>query len=258
MSENDVVEYYAKRSFSYDGQKERTWQSPTGFQKDLIEEIIKQCSETEGPIIEFGVGTGRVASAVIERLGKTVVGMDVSSDMLNIAKRKAAEKGYADKLILLKGSMDRVPFVNSTFGFGMVISAFHYLPKQDKAAAELKRVLRKGAKLIVGDLIVHEKDSSSFFDKLEKATVPVHNTYHSLEERRSLFVKAGFTHIRDFTFSYNKKFESIIADKAAYFAEEQKKKFNSMIENAPSNIKNIYKIGDEEMCLYYGLSVFQV
>lgn len=257
MAEYDVAGYYAKRAANYDHQKERTWQSPSGFQKDLLDRIVKECSATNGTVIDFGVGTGRVAFSIIEQLGRNVVGVDISAEMLGIAKRKAVEKGHQDRLILLEGSMEKLPFIDGTFGCGMAISAFHYLKKENETAKEFKRVLKKGARLIIGDLVVHDKDSLSFFDKLEKAAVPVHNKYHKLAERRLIFEKAGFTHLSDVKFSYKKSFENIIADKAAYFSEEHKKKFEKMVESAPDEIRKIYKIEPESMNLYYGISVFE-
>ena len=46
-------------------------------------------SESGGPVLELGVGTGRVAVPTVE-LGIDVVGVDNSEAMLSVASRKAA------------------------------------------------------------------------------------------------------------------------------------------------------------------------
>jgi SAM-dependent methyltransferase len=46
--------------------------------------------ETEGPIVELMVGSGRVAVEVVRETGKPVLGIDSSSAMLAIARERAA------------------------------------------------------------------------------------------------------------------------------------------------------------------------
>jgi ubiquinone/menaquinone biosynthesis C-methylase UbiE len=253
-----VVDYYAKRAENYDREKSRTWKSETGFRKDLLDEIVKNCKKTKGSIIELGVGTGRVASVLIQQLGRTVVGVDISSDMLRIAKKKAKQDGYSDKLILVEGSMEKLPFDDGTFGCGLVISAFHYITREEEAISEFRRVLKVGARFIIGDLIVDERDSTGFFNRLERAASPAHHLYHALKERESLFKKGGFRHVSDRIFSYEKKLDDIVEDKAAYFSEKQVQKFMKVAESAPEDIKRIYNMDPEKMTLYYAVSVFGV
>jgi ubiquinone/menaquinone biosynthesis C-methylase UbiE len=255
----EVVGYYAKRAKSYDKQKSRTWQSATGFQKDVLDEIVKHCSQNTGNVIELGVGTGRVASVIIQKFGRVVVGVDVSPEMLRLAKVKAEEGGYVDRIILMQGNIENLPFVDGVFGCGLVISAYHYIVKDKEAALEFHRIMRVGGRFIIGDLIVDDRDSQGFFDALEKAASPVHHRFHKLKERRELFEGAGFKHVSDVIFSYKKEFEDIVQDKAAYFSDTNATvKFKEMLKNAPTEIKELYQIGRDDMILYYGVSVFEV
>lgn len=252
-----VVDYYAKRAENYDKEKIRTWQSESGFRKELLDEIVKNCKKTKGPIIELGVGTGRVASVLIQRLGRAVAGIDISLDMLRIAKKKAMQGGYSDKLILVEGSMEKLPFNEDVFGCGLVISAFHYITREEEAVSEFRRVLKVGARFIIGDLVVDRRDSADFFNRLEKAASPAHHVYHMLKERELLFKKGGFRHISDRVFSYEKRFEDILRDKAAYFSEKQVHKFMKFVESAPDDMKRIYNMDSEKMTLHYAVSVFE-
>lgn len=49
--------------------------------------------EADGPIVELAVGNGRVAIPAAEETGKTVVGIDLSPAMLDLARHNAAEAG---------------------------------------------------------------------------------------------------------------------------------------------------------------------
>jgi SAM-dependent methyltransferase len=47
----------------------------------------------DGPVVELAVGNGRVAIPVARAIGRTVVGLDLSPAMLDLARRGAAEAG---------------------------------------------------------------------------------------------------------------------------------------------------------------------
>jgi SAM-dependent methyltransferase len=59
----------------------------------MIEDVayyVALARETEGPIVELMVGSGRVAVEVVRDTGKPVLGIDSSSAMLAIARERAA------------------------------------------------------------------------------------------------------------------------------------------------------------------------
>ena len=66
------------------------WSAPmtedVAFYVDLAREV-------DGPIVELAVGTGRVAIPVAAATGQRVIGIDVSSSMLEIAREQAAAAG---------------------------------------------------------------------------------------------------------------------------------------------------------------------
>jgi len=49
--------------------------------------------EADGPIVELAVGNGRVAIPVVRETGRTVVGIDLSPAMLELARHNASEAG---------------------------------------------------------------------------------------------------------------------------------------------------------------------
>src|SRR2546423_122868 len=77
------------------------WAEP---QKDDIEFYVKRATSVRGPVVDLGVGTGRVAIP-IARAGQDVIGVDTSGAMLTEGARKAAEQGVADKIRFVEGDM---------------------------------------------------------------------------------------------------------------------------------------------------------
>jgi SAM-dependent methyltransferase len=59
--------------------------------------------EADGPIVELGVGTGRVAIPVAREIGGTILGIDSSAAMLDLGRRAADEAGV--DLDLREGDM---------------------------------------------------------------------------------------------------------------------------------------------------------
>lgn len=54
-----------------------------------------------GPVVELGVGTGRIAIEAARR-GKSVVGVDSSAEMLRLCQERAEAAGVADRLTLIQ------------------------------------------------------------------------------------------------------------------------------------------------------------
>jgi SAM-dependent methyltransferase len=55
-----------------------------------IAHYVSLAREAEGPIVELAVGSGRVAIEVVRETGKSVLGIDSSKAMLEIARERAA------------------------------------------------------------------------------------------------------------------------------------------------------------------------
>lgn len=91
----------------------------------------------EGPILELGCGTGRVLLALAEA-GFDVVGLDVSSAMIEIALAKAQALGVNDRVRLVQGDMRQFEL---ECRFGLIYSAinsFMHLETQADQLAALR------------------------------------------------------------------------------------------------------------------------
>jgi hypothetical protein len=89
----------------------------------VIEDIsfyVDEAVASGGPVLELGVGTGRIAIPTAAA-GVHVIGVDSSAGMLEVCEQRAREAGVADRIDLRLGDLrrppvdDRVPLVTCPF-----------------------------------------------------------------------------------------------------------------------------------------------
>ncbi|MEJ5255448.1 MAG: class I SAM-dependent methyltransferase [Acidimicrobiales bacterium] len=108
-----------------------------------------------GPVLELGVGTGRLALAMAAR-GVWVTGLDASAAML--AKLRA--KPLSDQVRCVRADMAQLPFTARSFA--VVLVAFNTLfnlpdaPAQRRCLADARRVVRDGGLLVVETIVFPE------------------------------------------------------------------------------------------------------
>ena len=99
---------------------------------------VELAAAAQGPVVELAVGTGRVAIPIAERTGRRVIGIDVSAEMLELARRHAAEAGVG--LDLRLGDMTELVLDEPT---DLVICPFRamlHLPGHDARVEVMRRV----------------------------------------------------------------------------------------------------------------------
>jgi len=69
-----------------------------------VDFYVRRAQAVRGPIVELGVGTGRIAIPTAEA-GQSVIGVDVSPAMLAEARRRAALAGVSGKIAFAEADM---------------------------------------------------------------------------------------------------------------------------------------------------------
>jgi SAM-dependent methyltransferase len=115
-----------------------------------VDFYVTEAQRSGGPLVELGVGTGRVAIP-IARAGVRVIGVDASEGMLAICRRRAEEEGVLGLLDLRVGDFqeppvdEQVPLVTSPF---RALSHLMDEPARRRALAAAHRLLEPGGRLI--------------------------------------------------------------------------------------------------------------
>jgi ubiquinone/menaquinone biosynthesis C-methylase UbiE len=102
------------------------------------------CSQAEGEVLEIAVGTGR--NLPFYPPGVRLTGIELSSEMLQIAKQRAEELGSQADLRI--GDAQALDFPDASFDTVVITLALCTIPDDRKALAEARRVLRPGGRLV--------------------------------------------------------------------------------------------------------------
>jgi ArsR family transcriptional regulator len=109
-----------------------------------------------GELLDIGTGTGHVLEVYGKR-GVKGVGVDLSLDMLRVARANLAKAGLADAHVR-QADMYRLPFETGAFAAIVFHQVLHFADDPAAAIAEAARVLAPGGRLIAVDFAPHALD----------------------------------------------------------------------------------------------------
>ena len=148
-------------------------------------------------MLDIGCGTGALAvhCLALEPSVESVVGLDMSSNMINKARSKVQELGLDSRASFTIGDSEHLPFDDNAFDLVTCCNSFHHYPHQDRAVAEMHRVLDHEGKLI---LIDGYRDNTIGYFIFEICVARVENHVHHCTEKRfqKLLAGAGFTDVK--------------------------------------------------------------
>jgi ArsR family transcriptional regulator len=105
-------------------------------------------------VADLGCGTGAVAEA-LATLVHEVVAVDDSESMLAACRRRLA--AYPNVQIR-QGQLEALPLEPASVDAATAILVLHHLPDPARALGEVARVLRPGGRLVVVDMLPHDRD----------------------------------------------------------------------------------------------------
>jgi SAM-dependent methyltransferase len=145
-------------------------------------------------VLEIGSGTGRHAVQVAWWIAPagTLDVFDVQQDMLDAVMRRADDEAITNITPTRGQASDQLPYPDGRFDAAYLITVIGEIPDQDAALRELRRVVRPGGRLAVGEVLLDPD-------------------YTSLRELRSLAEARGFRFVRRFgsPLAYVVQFEAV-------------------------------------------------
>jgi len=97
-------------------------------------------------VLEVGVGTG-LALPHYGR-GKRITGIDLSSDMLALARRRVAARGLSHVEALREMDAEATDFADASFDIAVAMFVASVVPNPRRLHAELQRVVRPGGHIL--------------------------------------------------------------------------------------------------------------
>lgn len=101
-------------------------------------------------MLDIATGTGDFAIMANKRLQpEKIIGIDISEGMLEVGRQKIAKQGLTDKITLQLGDSETISFPDQTFDAITVAFGVRNFENLEKGLAEMRRVLKPGAKLVI-------------------------------------------------------------------------------------------------------------
>jgi ubiquinone/menaquinone biosynthesis C-methylase UbiE len=144
---------YDRIAESYAAARERPWPEVLDFITGL---------PAGGFVLDVGCGHGRHARP-LALTGQSVVGIDISRNLLSIGKRAASSSPSFHAIDWLLAEATTLPVADATFDAALCIAVLHHLPtRRDRllALTEMRRVLRPGSPALI---IESGLEGESFF-----------------------------------------------------------------------------------------------
>ncbi|WP_078414639.1 class I SAM-dependent methyltransferase [Priestia abyssalis] len=181
--ENNVFEQMAKR---YDTEERME------LAKVIVKEVRPELRNSKSKsLIDYGSGTGLI-SLELSDLVDSILLIDSSKQMLEVAKAKISRKGMTNSKVLYSDFTQETPELKADIVL-MSLVLLH-IPDTKKILQELFNILNNGGKLIIID-----------FDKNDKINHPkVHNGF-SHEELKKILSEVGFKSIEMKTFYHGNR-----------------------------------------------------
>jgi demethylmenaquinone methyltransferase / 2-methoxy-6-polyprenyl-1,4-benzoquinol methylase len=98
-------------------------------------------------VLDVATGTAAVAIELVRRTGCSVVGLDQSPEMLAEACRRVAAASLSERIELVEGTADRLPFEDASFDGLTFTYLLRYVDDPGRTLRELTRVVRPGGSI---------------------------------------------------------------------------------------------------------------
>lgn len=140
-----VAERYDLMNDLMSGGLHRLWKD------DLVISLNPPRSSEPFHVLDLAGGTGDVAMRIVRAggAGTAAVICDISPEMLEIGRRKVQASGLADRITLVEGNAEALPFADGKFDAVTIAFGIRNVTHIEGALAEVYRVLRPGGRFLV-------------------------------------------------------------------------------------------------------------
>jgi len=117
--------------------------------------IARRLTDTtsSGQVLDVGCGPGRLAVHLARQApGLTVTGIDISSDMIELARRRAEVSNLSDRVHFQVADVGALPFPDNQFDLVVSTLSLHHWPDPVRGLVEIRRVLKPAGQACIYDV----------------------------------------------------------------------------------------------------------
>jgi len=110
-------------------------------------------------VLDLATGTGDLLISLISHQQniRHAVGIDMSENMLTIAKKKIGSANLSDRITLIRADTARIPFADNSFDAVTIAFGIRNMPDIDIILKEMYRVLRPSGTALILEFALPEK-----------------------------------------------------------------------------------------------------
>lgn len=150
----------------------RDWAEQLGYPRDLLERVPEGSVESFAGVaspfslgalnpgervldVGSGAGTDSLIAAQMVGSGGSVVGIDMTPEMVSKARASAGEMG-ATNVEFLESEAEALPFDDATFDVIISNGVIDLIPDKDAVFSEIFRVLKAGGRIQISDVTIQK------------------------------------------------------------------------------------------------------
>jgi demethylmenaquinone methyltransferase/2-methoxy-6-polyprenyl-1,4-benzoquinol methylase len=100
-------------------------------------------------ILDVATGTGDFAIEALKLDPDKIIGIDISEGMLEVGRKKMREKNLSDRIELLLGDSENLPFEENKFDALIVAFGVRNFENLEKGLKEMLRVVKPGGEIVI-------------------------------------------------------------------------------------------------------------
>lgn len=120
-----------------------------------VVEIVKATNPKT--VLDIATGTGDLAINLAETSAEKIIGLDISSGMLEVGKTKIATKNLDNKIEMIIGDSENMPFKDNTFDAITVAFGVRNFETLEKGLKDILRVLKPNGTFVILETSVPTK-----------------------------------------------------------------------------------------------------
>ncbi|OIO38213.1 MAG: methyltransferase type 11 [Candidatus Omnitrophica bacterium CG1_02_49_16] len=201
--ENRVREQYDDLAVKYDSRWQGYISSTLGYLHKWLD--LKGTEK----VLDVACGTGALEQLLVRsHPGQSISGIDISEKMLSIARHKLS--AYP-RVAFFKASASAISFPKETFDVVVCANAFHYFENPLACLIEMKRVLKRGGRIVILDWC-RDYLICRLCDLFLKAFDPAYRRCYTQRELNTFLIEAKLRILRAQKFGTSSIWGMMVAD----------------------------------------------
>ena len=149
--------------------------------KRAVKQLQKQQPKV---LLDLATGTGDFAIACLKLKPEKIIGMDISSGMLEVGKLKMKKRAFDNIIDMQLGDSENMPFADHTFDAITVGFGVRNYENLEKGLGEMLRVLKPGGQAVILEFSKPKAfPIKQLFGFYSKVLIPLFGKYISKDER---------------------------------------------------------------------------